>query len=82
MLSAPMRLVNQDVRDFSILKSDDLIIGGYASIEMIDKQNDLITIKALEEAVDGFMVNKKFRWSWLRCFNSDCVKFNFSKKKR
>ena len=61
MLSAPMRLVNQDARDFSILKSDDLIIGGYASIEMVDKQNDLITIKALEEAVEGFMVNKKFR---------------------
>jgi len=61
MLSAPMRLVNQGVRDFSILKSDDLIIGGYASIEMIDKQNDLITLKALEEAVEGFMVNKKFR---------------------
>ena len=61
MLSAPMRLVNQGVCDFSILKSDDLIIGGYASIEMIDKQNDLITLKALEEAVEGFMVNKKFR---------------------
>tara|TARA_R100000742_G_C4278774_1_gene102027 strand:+ start:1451 stop:2638 length:1188 start_codon:yes stop_codon:yes gene_type:complete len=61
MLSAPMRLVNHDVRDFSILKSDDLIIGGYASIEMVDKQNDLITIKALESAVEGFMGNKKFR---------------------
>ena len=61
MLAAPMRLVNHDVRDFSILKSDDLIIGGYASIEMVDKQNDLITIKALESAVEGFMANKKFR---------------------
>ena len=29
---------------FSILKSDNLVIGGYASIEMVDKQNDLITL--------------------------------------
>jgi len=32
--------------DFTILKgSDDLMIGGYASIEIVDKQNDLITLK-------------------------------------
>tara|TARA_R110001632_G_scaffold197897_1_gene320167 strand:+ start:17712 stop:18902 length:1191 start_codon:yes stop_codon:yes gene_type:complete len=49
--------------DFSILKasSDDLMIGGYASIEMIDKQNDLITLKALNEAVTKFMGGNKFR---------------------
>lgn len=41
--------------------SDDLMIGGYASIEMVDKQNDLITLKALEEAVDKFMVQDGFR---------------------
>ena len=28
---------------FDILKSDELVIGGYASIEIVDKQNDLIT---------------------------------------
>lgn len=45
-----------------LLKSnDDLMIGGYASIEMVDKQNDLITLKALEEAVDKFMVQDGFR---------------------
>ena len=37
--------------EFTILKSDNLIIGGYASIEIVDKQNDLITIEALQDAV-------------------------------
>lgn len=48
---------------FSILKarSDDLMIGGYASIEIVDKQNDLITLKALNEAVTKFMGDSKFR---------------------
>ena len=41
---------------FTILKarSDDLMIGGYASIEIVDKQNDLITLPALKEAVTKF----------------------------
>ena len=48
--------------DFHILKSqDDLMIGGYASIEVVDKQNDLITLKALQTAVKKFMEDKKFR---------------------
>lgn len=48
--------------DFRILKSqDDLMIGGYASIEIVDKQNDLITLKALNEAVQKYMENPKFR---------------------
>ena len=48
--------------DFSILKSnDDLMIGGYASIEIVDKQNDLITLKALQESVKKFMEDSKFR---------------------
>jgi len=46
---------------FSILKSDDLVIGGYASIEMVDKQNDLITLGALDEAVSKYMKISKFR---------------------
>jgi len=46
---------------FSILKSDDLVIGGYASIEMVDKQNDLITLDALNEAVGKYMKITKFR---------------------
>ena len=50
-----------NTQDFRILKSDDLMIGGYASIEIVDKQNDLITLKALNEAVDKYMENPKFR---------------------
>ena len=37
------------------------MIGGYASIEIVDKQNDLITLKALNEAVTKFMGDSKFR---------------------
>ncbi len=47
--------------EFSILKSDNLVIGGYASIEIVDKQNDLITLEALEEAVNKYMEEEKYR---------------------
>lgn len=47
--------------DFQILKSDELMIGGYASIEIVDKQNDLITLDALNEAVKKFMAEPRFR---------------------
>jgi HK97 family phage prohead protease len=46
---------------FDILKSDELVIGGYASIEIVDKQNDLITLKALNEAVSHYMKDPKYR---------------------
>ena len=61
MLEQPIRIVRQVETDFSILKADNLVIGGYASIEVVDKQNDLITLKALNEAVVKFMDDKKFR---------------------
>tara|TARA_R100001509_G_scaffold69341_1_gene38472 strand:+ start:3948 stop:5198 length:1251 start_codon:yes stop_codon:yes gene_type:complete len=54
-------LKSGDDNEFNILKSDDLIIGGYASIEIVDKQNDLITLKALEEAVTKYMKDAKYR---------------------
>mgnify|MGYP003109962905 FL=1 len=44
---------------FNILKSDELVIGGYASIEIVDKQNDLITLEALKEAVVKYMDDEK-----------------------
>ena len=48
--------------EFNILKSqDDLMIGGYASIEIVDKQNDLITLEALKDAVKKFMEEPRFR---------------------
>ena len=60
MLEQPV-LMKHETKDFTILKSDDLIIGGYASIEMVDKQNDLITLTALQKAVKDYMEEKKFR---------------------
>ena len=57
-----MKTVNPIRTDsFNILKSDKLVIGGYASIEMVDKQNDLITLDALDEAVKKYMENPKYR---------------------
>ena len=54
--------MKRDTNDFKIIKSnDELMIGGYASIEIVDKQNDLITLKALQEAVNKYMENPKFR---------------------
>ena len=47
--------------EFSILKSDNLVIGGYASIEIVDKQNDLITLEALKDAVIKYMKETKYR---------------------
>ena len=37
------------------------MIGGYASIEIVDKQNDLITLDALKDAVKKFMEEPRFR---------------------
>jgi len=56
-----LKTVNMNPMDFRILKSDDLHIGGYASIEIVDKQNDLITLEALDEAVKKFMVETRYR---------------------
>ena len=62
MLVSPNMLLKADNdHEFTILKSDELIIGGYASIEIVDKQNDLITIDALDEAVKKYMGEKKYR---------------------
>ena len=60
---APQEVLIKQESDagFSILKSDELTIGGYASIEVVDKQNDLITLEALEKAVAEFMKEKAYR---------------------
>jgi HK97 family phage prohead protease len=60
-VSESILLKSGDDNEFNILKSDDLIIGGYASIEIVDKQNDLITLKALEKAVIKYMKDEKYR---------------------
>tara|TARA_R110002012_G_scaffold245795_2_gene420810 strand:+ start:1608 stop:3029 length:1422 start_codon:yes stop_codon:yes gene_type:complete len=56
-----LKTINNRIHDFSILKSDELYIGGYASIEVVDKQNDLITLDALGEAVKKYMNDPKYR---------------------
>lgn len=47
-----------------ILKSDsngDLVIAGYASVDMVDKQGDRIPVSALKKAFGGFMENASYR---------------------
>jgi HK97 family phage prohead protease len=56
-----MLLKAENNNEFTILKSDGLVIGGYASIEMVDKQNDLITLSALDKAVKQYMGEQKYR---------------------
>jgi HK97 family phage prohead protease len=46
----------------TLLKSsNDLVVAGYASVELVDKQGDLITRGALRDAFDGFMKSEKYR---------------------
>ena len=46
----------------SLLKSgSDLVVAGYASVELVDKQGDLITRGALQDAFDGFMKGERYR---------------------
>ena len=40
---------------------DDLVVAGYASVEMVDKQGDLITRGALKDAFGKFMKADGFR---------------------
>jgi HK97 family phage prohead protease len=40
---------------------NDLVVAGYASVEMVDKQGDLITRSALKDAFGGFMKAEGFR---------------------
>ena len=62
MVMAESLLMKADSsHEFRILKSDDLVIGGYASIEIVDKQNDLITLEALNDAVTKYMKETKYR---------------------
>ena len=61
LLQKTQHIQEEQNGNFQILKSDNLVIGGYASIEIVDKQNDLITLAALKEAVVKYMEEKKFR---------------------
>jgi HK97 family phage prohead protease len=61
LLQKKQHITEDKSGNFQILKSDNLVIGGYASIEIVDKQNDLITLSALKEAVIKYMEERKFR---------------------
>lgn len=64
MATAPMLRTSpvEHSGNISIIKADnDLVIAGYASVEMVDKQGDLITRNALRDAFDGFMKADGFR---------------------
>ena len=51
-----------DGGEFVILKeNNECVIAGYASVDVVDKQNDKITLNAIREAADGFMKNDRFR---------------------
>ena len=52
----------QPHRGLELLKAgQELIVAGYASVELVDKQGDLITKSALKDAFKKFMTNPKYR---------------------
>jgi len=61
----PIRLGNHfsSGSEFAVLKGTgkDLIIAGYASVDVVDKQNDKITLGAIKEAADKFMKQDRYR---------------------
>jgi len=63
MMASPLRTSPfSQTGSISVLKSSgDLVVAGYASVEMVDKQGDLITRDALKNAFDGFMKSQEFR---------------------
>ena len=50
------------VGGMTLLKEDDtLIIGGYASVEMVDREKHFIPLETLEQAFDGFMKDERYQ---------------------
>jgi len=57
-----MLSIEQPASGITLLKSgSDLVVAGYASVELVDKQGDLITRSALNDAFNSFMKSDKFR---------------------
>jgi len=48
------------LQDIQLLKSDDLVVAGYASVELVDKQGDLITREALRDAFKKYMAAPEY----------------------
>ena len=55
-------LLRKQPANLSLLKgSNDLVVAGYASVELVDKQGDLITRSALKDAFKKYMGDPKYR---------------------
>ena len=60
MLAEPrLRMLPRE--GITLLKGSDLVVAGYASVELVDKQGDLITKEALKDAFTKFMENSGYR---------------------
>ena len=56
-----MLLRSSNQSGLTLLKgSSDLVVAGYASVELVDKQGDLITRSALKDAFKKFMSDPKY----------------------
>ena len=56
-----MLLRSSSQSGLTLLKgSSDLVVAGYASVELVDKQGDLITRSALKDAFKKFMADPKY----------------------
>ena len=57
-----MLAIQRPTDGIALLKSgSDLVVAGYASVELVDKQGDLITQGALNSAFGNFMKSDRFR---------------------
>tara|TARA_R100001510_G_C7652818_1_gene210769 strand:- start:336 stop:1703 length:1368 start_codon:yes stop_codon:yes gene_type:complete len=57
-----MLAIQRPTEGIALLKSgSDLVVAGYASVELVDKQGDLITQGALNDAFGNFMKSDRFR---------------------
>jgi HK97 family phage prohead protease len=57
-----MLAIQRPTDGIALLKSgSDLVVAGYASVELVDKQGDLITQGALNDAFGNFMKSDRFR---------------------
>ena len=59
MMSATVR--SEGTQGITILKGGDLVVAGYASVEVVDKQGDKITKEALKDAFAKYMQDEKYR---------------------
>ena len=60
-MTSVLRQTSADSNIQLLKSSNDLIVAGYASVELVDKQGDMITRKALKEAFKKYMEEPKYR---------------------